>query len=144
MDKRRAEGYNPKKIGEKTEAKIISCLIDNDKVVLLPFGDNQRYDLVIDEDGVFQRIQCKTGRLKNGAISFQTCSSSYHRNGKKHSYRGEIDYFGVYCPENRKCYLVPVEDVGTTLAKLRVAPPANGQEKNINWASDYEMPDSSL
>jgi hypothetical protein len=106
-----------------------------------PFGDNQRYDLVVDEEGVFKRIQCKTGRLKDGAISFNTCSSSYHRNGQKHSYHGQIDYFGVYCPESRKCYLVPVEDVGTRQAKLRVEPAANSQEKNIHWAEDYEMPD---
>ncbi|RKZ63406.1 MAG: hypothetical protein DRR08_03490 [Candidatus Parabeggiatoa sp. nov. 2] len=131
---------NSKGIGEKTEAKMISCLVDNEKVVLIPFGDNQRYDIVIeDDDGTFKRIQCKTGRLKNGAINFSTCSSSYHRNGKIHSYRGQIESFGVYCPENGKCYLVPVEEVGTRCAKLRVDPSANGQEKNIRWAEDYEL-----
>jgi hypothetical protein len=30
--------------------------------VLLPFGVNQRYDLVLDLDGRFVRAQCKTGR----------------------------------------------------------------------------------
>ncbi|HDN27657.1 MAG TPA: hypothetical protein ENG03_11295 [Thioploca sp.] len=144
MDKRRAADYNPKKIGEKTEAKILSCLVDNDKVVLLPFGDNQRYDIVVEEKDGFKRIQCKTGRLKNGVVSFQTCSSSYHRNGKRHSYRGQIEYFGVFCHENGKCYFVPVNDVGIRSAKLRVERPANGQERNINWAKDYEAPQDGL
>ncbi len=83
---------NSKGIGEKTEAKIISCLVLKEKVVLIPFGDNQRYDIVIeDDDGTFKRIQCKTGRLKNGAIKFPTCSSSYHRTVKKSRIVGRLN-----------------------------------------------------
>jgi hypothetical protein len=91
-----------------------------------------------------KEIQCKTGHLKDGVISFQTCSSSSHCNGQKHSYYGQIDYFGVYCPENGKSYLVPVKYVGTQKAILQIAPPANGQEKKINWAKDYEIPQDGL
>jgi hypothetical protein len=55
---------NPKAVGEKTEAIILAELIRNDLVVLLPFGDNQRYDFVVDNHGEFIRIQCKTGRYR--------------------------------------------------------------------------------
>lgn len=141
MDRRKQPDYNPKQIGERTEGKILSCLLDHEKMVLLPFGDNLRYDLVVEEEnGVFKRIQCKTGRLKNGAIIFQTCSSSYHRNGQRHSYEGQIEYFGVYCPENDRCYMVPVNDVGKRAATLRIDAPANNQEKHIKWAENYEVP----
>ncbi|HIE00663.1 MAG TPA: hypothetical protein EYP59_10300 [Thiotrichaceae bacterium] len=56
MDKRKQPDYNPKQIGERTEGKILSCLLDHEKMVLLPFGDNLRYDLVVEEkNGVFNK-----------------------------------------------------------------------------------------
>ena len=38
-----------------------------------------------------------------------------------------------------KVYLVPVDEVGTTRAHLRLEPSKNNQEKNVRWASDYEL-----
>lgn len=134
------EGYNPKKVGEKSEGQILALMLRMGKVVLMPFGDNQRYDFVTEEAGKFTRIQCKTGRLKDGAIEFDTCSSSYHRKGgKKRSYEGEADVFGVYCPASKKCYLILVKDVPKTCGKLRIDPPKNNQVKCIRWAKDYEI-----
>ena len=42
---------NPKAIGEMTEAVILAHLILRGDGVLLPFGNNQRYDMVIDRGG---------------------------------------------------------------------------------------------
>lgn len=131
---------NPKEIGERSEAMILALLLQAGKVVLQPFGDNQRYDLVIDEDGKFIRIQCKTGRLKDGVIRFRTCSNHYHRGKGWSGYRGQADLFGVYVPELRKVYLVPVEEAPTQDAFLRLEPPKNGQEKGVRLASEYEFP----
>ena len=39
-----------------------------------------------------------------------------------------------YSAELNKVYLVPVEDVGTTRAHLRLEPSKNNQEKNVRWA----------
>jgi len=47
--------------------------------------------------------------------------------------------FGVYCSELNKVYLVPVMDVGTTQASLRLEAPKNGQVKGIRLASEYEI-----
>ncbi len=54
---------NTKQIGEITEACILAILLKAGYVVLTPFGDNQRYDLVIERDGVFQRVQCKSSSV---------------------------------------------------------------------------------
>ena len=105
----------------------------------MPFGDKRRYDLVIeDADGNFYRIQCKTGWVDcNGTyIQFKTASSYYHTkagrtNHAKRDYRGQIDYFAVYCPETRGVYLMPVDHVGIASANLRLLPTANKQEKNV-------------
>ena len=138
---------NHKAIGEHSEIVIIAKLLEVGYGVLTPFGDNRRYDLVLeDADGQFWRIQCKTGWVeKEGAyIEFKTASSYYHtkagRTGHgRRDYRGQIDYFAVYCPEKRKVYLIPVEHVGTTHASLRLLPTANKQEKGVRWAKDYEL-----
>jgi hypothetical protein len=40
--------------------------------------------------------------------------------------------------------MIPVDDVGTTSAKLRIEECGNYQKKNIHWAVDYEIPQDSL
>lgn len=138
---------NHKAIGERSEAIIIAKFLEVGYGVLTPFGDNRRYDLVIeDADGNFYRIQCKTGWIgSDGAyIEFATASTYYHTragrtgHGRK-GYRGEINYFAVYCHETKGVYLIPVDHVGVANARLRLLPTGNKQEKNVRWAKDYEL-----
>jgi len=132
---------SPKTIGERSEGMVLAALLRAGKVVLQPFGDNQRYDLVIDEDGTFVRVQCKTARWRREGESFQfdSCSSQVHRGQGKRGYRGQADVFGVYFPVTDTVYLVPVDDVGTNLVVLRVAAPKNGQKKGVRMAADYRL-----
>ena len=130
---------NTKDVGEITEAQVLAAMVRIGKAVLVPFGDNKRYDLVIEENGEFERIQCKTGRLKNGCIDFSTCSMIGRKLVKRKSYHGEVESFGVYCPENGKVYIVPIDKVGVKSFRLRVSHTKNNNEKNINWAKDYEV-----
>jgi hypothetical protein len=132
---------------EKTEAVILARLSGYEGVVVLfPFGGgNSRYDLVIECDGTYHRIQCKTGNLeqRGTTIGFSAASSTYHYYGGKvrerRDYRGQVEYFGVYCPQNDKAYLVPVDVVGRTKGMLRLVEAKNNQEKNVHWAQDYEI-----
>jgi len=104
---------------------------------LIPFGENHRYDLVIDNGSGFYRVQVKTGRLRKGTIWFNCYSSHSHRNGPScRAYFGEVEYFGVYCPDVESVYLVPIEEVRVN-GSLRVEQPRNGQRKKMRWASDY-------
>jgi len=130
---------NPKAIGERSEAMVLAALLRHGELVAVPFGDNQRYDLLIDKGERVLRVQVKTGRLTDdGAVTFASCSSAYHRGGGKRSYRGEIDYFAVYCPDNDKIYFVPVDACGSFTGKLRVKPPRNNQRRGIIWAEHFE------
>jgi hypothetical protein len=43
--------------------------------IYLPFGENTRADLIIDDGGRLSRVQCKSGRLRDGAVRFSTCST---------------------------------------------------------------------
>ena len=132
------------KTGDISEAAIIMRLLQTGYVVLTPYGKNHRYDLMIeDAEGKVWRIQCKTGWMdeEQTTVSFATASSYNHtakQKGWRH-YRGQIDFFAVYCEGLNKVYLVPVDIVGVTWAKLRLAPTKNKQEKNVQWAKDYEI-----
>src|SRR4051812_7647553 len=73
-----------------------------------PFGENTRCDLVMESEGVLVRLQCKTGRLRKGAVAFSLCSNyGHHRNPETRyrPYHGQIDFFAVYCPETNGVYL---------------------------------------
>jgi hypothetical protein len=109
--------------------------------VLVPFGENTRYDLAIDDGDSLKRVQCKTGRLREGAVRFAACSSyAHHPNPKMvvRDYLGQIDYFGVYSPQTGGAYLVPVEDAQVRKAgSLRVTPAKNRQRRKIRLAADY-------
>lgn len=114
------------------------------------FGENQRYDLVVEHRDRFHRIKCKTGRLRNGVVRFNACSTTYHYpkgpDGKpyKHDYRGEADFFGVYCPENDKCYLVPVGEIGKSVGSLLLDRTINNQSLGIRWADPYEIGSTAI
>src|SRR6266478_1431846 len=85
---------NKKALGERSQAIIIFRLLEAGYNILTPYGDNTRYDLVIeDADEKFWRIQCKTGWVENdGAyIAFKTASSYYHTRAGRTGY-GRKDY----------------------------------------------------
>lgn len=138
---------NHKAIGEHSEAVIRAKLVEIGYGVFIPLGDNLRCDLLIEDvEGNFWRVQCKTGWLGNeGAfIDFATASSYYHtRAGKtghgRKGYQEEIDYFAVYYPDTRGVYLVPIDHMPSANARLRLVPTANGQEKHVRWAKEYEL-----
>ena len=111
--------------------------------VFLPFGENTRYDLIIDDGSRLSRIQCKTGRLRQGAVRFAVCSCyghHLHARDARRDYHGQVDYFAVYCPETKGVYLVPIEDLPVRVqAALRVAPARNSQRRRIRLAGAYEI-----
>jgi hypothetical protein len=119
-----------KEVGERAEAFIVAKLMECGYIVLIPFGNSQRYDLVIeDNDCHFWRIQCKSGRYRGGAIIFDTSlvMNEYRRNWERKSYRGEVDFFAVYSKDFGKVYLVPIDEVGDNRrASLRVDQPNRG------------------
>lgn len=111
--------------------------------VLLPFGENSRYDLVVDDGSQLMRVQCKTGRLKEGCVRFKVCSSyAHHRrpNVISRPYHGDVDYFAVHCPDTAGVYLVPITDLPLKFeGTLRVTAARNGQRQRIRLAADYEV-----
>jgi PD-(D/E)XK endonuclease len=136
---------HPKAIGDRTTLALMLALHDIGYAIFVPFGENTRCDLVIDNGLKLSRVQCKTGRLRQGAIRFSACSSyAHHPNPKllRRDYIDQIDFFGVYCPETRGVYLVPIEDAPLRRqGALRVLPARNNQSRNIRNAASYQIAD---
>jgi hypothetical protein len=125
----------PSQIGERAEIAIAATLALSGRSVWLPLSPSGRCDLIFEDgDGRLQRVQCKAGALRKGVVWFKTCSQT--RNVAK-DYRGQIDFFGVYCHERGEVYLVPVDVVGPRVGSLRVELPRNGQANGIRWAKDF-------
>jgi hypothetical protein len=103
---------HPKEKGDRTTLAVMLALQGLGFNVLVPFGEKTRYDLVIEDRTGFARIQCKTGRLRDGSVIFNTVSCyGHHRNPTscRRDYLGQIDYFAVHCLETGGVYLLPID-----------------------------------
>lgn len=129
---------NPKEVGERSEAQIMSRLLRHQMVVLSPFGDSQRYDLVVEESGDFIRVQCKTALQKDGHFIFPTCSNNWNTKEKR-NYRGEVDVFAVYHRELDEVFIFQVDTCPNNSCSVRTKPPKNGQRKGIRLADNHRF-----
>ena len=124
-------------VGEVTEGIILAELLKHGETVLLPFGNSERYDLVLDRKGTFLRVQCKTARLRKGCV---VCYTQRTHGGHFCRYgSSEVDLFAIYCVELQKVYIVPAEEIASyATIHLRVETSLNNQKKNLRWAEKYE------
>jgi hypothetical protein len=134
---------HPKANGDRSTLAVMIALHEAGVPFLVPFGENTRYDLVLELGAELARVQCKTGRLRNGAVLFATCSCyGHHRNPAtaRRDYSGQIEYFAVYCLQTSGVYLIPIEALPNCCsAALRVTPPRNNQRRFVRYAADYEI-----
>lgn len=132
-----------KQKGNLTELQCLTKFVELGYEVSVPWGENSRYDLIVDTGKELLRIQVKTAKLVKGTeekpevIEFATCSTRYNAGGSQRVYysKDEIDYFATFF--QNKIYLVPVEECSAS-KKLRFIPTKSGQQIGINFAWDYE------
>ena len=133
---------NSKTKGDLTEVRIIHELVKLGGIVSVPFGDNTRYDLLVeDRSGQLHRLQCKTAwPIGEHAIRFNTHSQTT-KDGAYHetNYQGDIDAFVAWVPGTDTVYWVDIEDAPTRKIVLRYD--AAIDHPAINWAADYELGD---
>jgi hypothetical protein len=129
---------NPKSRGELSEGLTIAHLLKNGYSLSMPFGDNQRYDLIVDDGERLHRAQVKTARLRDGVLRFNCCSTNVLTQKRTH-YKGQIDVFLAYSPDLDRVYWVPVEDAPVTEMCLRVDAARSGKGAPSKMASDYEL-----
>lgn len=126
-------------VGNIGEAVALAEFTKRGYTVLIPFGQNAPYDLVVDINNRFYRIQCKsTEKVHDGEkMIFTTCRMNNITYQRTVYTSDEIDYMFVYCIENGYMGLIPIEQLGTKAITIRIAPPRNCQVNRIRMAESY-------
>ena len=134
-----------KYIGNLTELQCITRFYELGYPISIPYGDSEKYDMILDVNGKLYRLQCKHAKPHINEefvvdyIRLKTIwSSGYTRNKPyvRHKYSKEdCDYFVTHY--NGKNYLIPVENCSDEKT-LRIIPPKNHQIKGISFLKDFE------
>lgn len=132
---------NTKGIGNIGEAKVLCKFVELGIPVYVPFGDNEKADLVAEFGGKLNKIQVKTSLYaKGGVMQFDITSSSVHRGGGWHIYTPEeVDYFALYNVERDKIFLLRISEVANNQVSIRYEKPKNNQTVGIKYEDDYLM-----
>lgn len=104
--------------------------------VLKPLPEHEPYDLVLGVGGRLLRVQCKWAARQDDVI-YVRLKRSRHSPTKGYvvsTYRkDEIDAFGIYCGDLKRCYLVPIDPVeGAQAITLRLSRARNNQRAALN------------
>lgn len=82
--------------------------------VLIPFGDSQRYDLVVDIDGRLLRVQVKTSTFQRRGsfeVAVKTCGGNRSGQSVRKLDKSEYDILFIYTSDG--CfYEIPADEVG--------------------------------
>jgi len=93
-----------KKAGEQVEAKFLDKVTGMGLSVAKPWGDSDRYDLIVDSGRHLWRVQVKSTRYageKRFSITARGCTEAYTSE--------EIDFLAAYIVPLDVWYLVPVK-----------------------------------
>jgi hypothetical protein len=132
---------NTKEIGNRSEINVMKYLIEAGHTISLPFGENCRYDLILDDGDKLYRVQIKTARFKETHLIVPLRSTKSNKTSNTYrNYKDEVDLIIAYCHKLDKLYkfLPEIIDDNVQLV-LRLEPTKNNQEKLVRWAIDYEM-----
>ena len=134
---------------QKGLSTLMHCMLDFTNLgysCLTPIDDSSRYDIVIDLNGKFIRIQCKTAswatrHQKSSTSAFAINTYRQTTNTKKttrYKYSAdEIDYF--YTWFNGQGYLVSVNEATGITFTWRYEYPSTNQKEGIHIAENYKI-----
>lgn len=130
---------NTKTKGDVAEAKVLADLVQKEYKILIPFGEDCKFDVVAYKGNKFTKIQCKYDGGRNEGVISVKCSSTNNWNVHKYT-PTEIDCIAVYHQPTDKCYYIPSSLLGKNGRDelwLRILPTKNKQSKGIVWAKDF-------
>lgn len=137
-----------KQKGDLAELKVACDLRRRGYEIAIPFGEESRYDLIVDRLGRLERVQVKHTDRGNRAVIEVPCYSQTIVNGKVRSvtpYTDEsIDWLAVYDAPTDRCFYIPAKELGKGRRgfTLRFEPTENRQRVGIRFADRYADLDS--
>lgn len=131
---------NTKQVGSVTELECITYFMKLGYNVSIPFGENSKYDFILDVGNKLLKIQCKTCRAGRTYNSIVISAQSHHKNSISNKVANysvtDIDYFATFYQDN--CYLIPVEICLSSYKQFNLGHTKNNQTKNVNFLYDYD------
>ena len=132
---------NTRITGELTELKCQMFCLERGFIVSKPIVDNARYDLLLDYNNKFYRIQIKTSRWmseEHEGIVFN-CKSQHSVAGGNKIMKytpEEVDFFMTEF--EGEFYLIPCEKAKSEM-RLRFKPTKNHQDDKATFAKDFKF-----
>lgn len=124
-----------KKKGDIAELAVATHCLKNGYQILFPYGEDTRYDFVIEREGLFKRVQVKYVTPKDGTLDV-SCRSSNNWSTRAYT-ADEIDIIAVYDSKSGIIYFIDVKIIGKRSLKLRLSASKNNQSKSVRIAEDY-------
>lgn len=92
---RSVEPFDTRQRGDLAEAAVLHAFTEAGLLVSTPFGRFGPYDLIIDlPGGRLVKVQVKSGRVREGCVLFNSCSTDHGRG--REVYVGRADVFAVH------------------------------------------------
>lgn len=127
---------NTKDIGNIAEASFIfECMKRNTKVSI-PYGDNLRYDFIVDINNCLFKVQVKHMKDYSTYYGFSVKSINWN-SGKVKNYKNDVDFIYAFCKDDNRWVLFPISDITNYYMHVRKIEPKNKQEKRINKLDNY-------
>lgn len=131
-----------KHTGNICESLVLYRFLQQGWIVSKPFGDNARYDLIVERDGKLFRVQIKSAnrpKEKDGQV-IRIMLESKNTKGPVPYTAKEIDVFVAVDKQEEKIYWIPIEVTNKQRAiNLRLTGGARAKLKSYRWAKDYEL-----
>ena len=122
---------NSKDKGNIGESVFLAEMIKKGCIVSKPFGDNARYDFIVDVNGKLLKFQVKYCNCfsENNSILCPCASSANHTTNKKYSsYKNDVDYMAFYLAPYDKIAILSIKEIGNRKTiSLRNTKAANNQ-----------------
>lgn len=134
---------NTKELGNLTELQCITKLYELGCAVSIPYGNSEKYDVIIEWDNKLYKVQIKHANVHLDSlqevdyISLKCTWEGHNRSGYTRNLytANDIDFFATFY-EN-ECYLIPQSECSTQKL-LRIKTPKNNQVKGVSFLMNYK------
>jgi hypothetical protein len=108
-----------KQRGEWVELLFMTRAAEQGFNLSKPFGDSARYDVSVENEGRFLRVQVKSTSASRGELGF-ICTLK--RTGIAYYRLEEVDFFAIYVLPKKVWYILPARVVLRLVSNIRLAP----------------------
>lgn len=134
--------FNQKQIyGITTELLVAQKFIEKGYIVSIPYGNNSRYDMIVDTDKARYRIQVKHASInENGSYTINTSNTVCNASGNSRKYYTKEDVDFIVSVIKDTLVVIPVEMIEHSQSKIfRTELPKYGAKSNCNLIEDFSV-----